>query len=133
VVVLTDGVPSGSRFGARQCIERSVELAVPIYLIDLSGVFGRGTAKLPLVGLAKATGGQVHTIQGSHDLTGSDYSTVGRELQDAYDQIERELRSQYVLAFSTAEPLTAEEIESVKVEVKRPGVRVRRVVGAARG
>lgn len=133
MVVLTDGVPSGGKFSARQCIERAIELAVPIYSIDLSGVFGGpGTAKLPLVGLAKATGGRVHAIQGDPSLRGGDYEAVGRSLTQAYDQIERELRSQYVLAFSTDQPLTGEEIESVQVDVKRPGVKVRRVVGAVR-
>lgn len=134
VVVLTDGVPEGGRFGAKQSIERAVELAVPIYSIDLSGVFGQPTAaKLPLVGLAKATGGRVFTIHGDVSLGGTDYEGVGRSLTEAYDQIERELRSQYVLAFSTSEPLSSAEIESVKVDVKRPGVKVRRVVGAVQG
>ncbi len=103
LVVLTDGVPSGGEFGARQCIELATERAVPIYSIDLSGVFGGvpGAAKLPLVGLAKATGGRVHTIIGDPTAM-DDYDSVGRALEAAYDQIDQELRNQYIMAFSTA-------------------------------
>jgi Ca-activated chloride channel family protein len=134
LVVLTDGVPSGGEFGARQCIEMAVKGAVPIYSIDLSGVFGAvaGAAKLPLVGLAKATGGRVHTIVGDPTAM-DDYDAVGRALTAAYDQIDQELRSQYIMAFSTPQPLTADEIKSVKVEVSRSGVKVRRVVGTTTG
>jgi len=131
LVVLTDGVPSGGRFGARDCIKLAVEKAIPIYSIDLSGVLSASSsAKLPLLALAKSTGGQVHTIPG--DPTGlGDYEGVSRALEEAYAQIERELRSQYILAFSTAAPLTAQEIKSLRVEVARPGTKVRRVVGAS--
>jgi VWFA-related protein len=134
LVVITDGVPSGGSFGARQCINLAVERAVPVYSIDLSGVLGGiSVAKLPLVGLAKATGGRVHTIEGGGPIGMGDYEAVGRALEEAYAQIERELRSQYVMAFSTPKPLTADELKSVKVKVSRSGVKVRRVVGAVTG
>jgi len=133
LVVLTDGVPSGGEFGARHTINLAVQQAVPVYSIDLSGVLSRVSgAKLPLVGLAKATGGRVHTILGDPRAL-DPYESVGRSLEAAYAQIEAELRSQYVIAFSTPEPLTEEEIKSVKVKVSRPGVKVRRVVGTLSG
>lgn len=133
LVVLTDGVPAGGRFGPRDCIKLANEKAIPIYSIDLSGVLSAfSSAKLPLVALAKSTGGQVHTIPGDPSGMG-DYEGVSRALEEAYAQIERELRSQYIMAFSTAKPLTAQEIKSLKVEVGRPGTKVRRVVGAAQG
>ncbi|MCZ6507786.1 MAG: VWA domain-containing protein [Acidobacteria bacterium] len=134
LVVLTDGVPSGGAFGARQCINLAVEHAVPVYSIDLSGILGGvSAAKLPLVGLAKATGGRVHTIEGRDPRGMVDYEAVSRALERAYTQIERELRSQYIMAFSTPQPLTADEIKSVKVKVLRSGVKVRRVVGTVIG
>lgn len=132
LVVLTDGMPSGSRFGPRDCIKLARERAVPIYSIDLSGVLDTfSTAKVPLLALAKATGGRVHTIPG--DPTGlGDYEGVSRALEAAYAQIERELRSQYIMTFTTAEPLTADELKSIEVKVDRPKTQVRRVVGASR-
>ena len=134
LVVLTDGIPSGGEFGARRCIQLAVEGGVPVYSIDLSGAMGGvpGGAKLPLVGLAKATGGRVFTILGDPNAVDPD-DALERALTAAYDQIEQELRSQYVMAFSTPQPLTAQEIESLKVEVSRSGVKVRRVVGTTRG
>ena len=80
----------------------------------------------------KATGGRVFTILGDPNAVDPD-DALERALTAAYDQIEQELRSQYVMAFSTPQPLTAQEIESLKVEVSRSGVKVRRVVGTTRG
>lgn len=131
LVVLTDGKPQGGEFGARESVRQAVEHGVPVYLIDLSGVFGgRGVAKMPLVGLAKATGGRVYTVPPVDPLL-PDIEAVRRSLEEAYDRIERELRSQYVLAFSTAERWTADELERLEVRVRRPRVKVRRVVGPA--
>ncbi len=129
LVVLTDGQAFGGQFGARESVRHALSQALPIYVIDLSGVFGgTGQSKLSLIGLTKATGGQVFTVPPVDPLK-QDYDKVRENLEQAYDRIHRELRGQYVLAFSTESALSVEELEKIEVDVRRPRVKVRRVVG----
>jgi len=51
------------------------------------------------------------------------------ELPAAYDQINAELRSQYLLAFSTEEPLDPKELQELSVTVADPALATRTVVG----
>jgi VWFA-related protein len=119
LVVLTDGDDYKSRFGAKRCIEYGRELGVPVYIIALGGMHGerRDIKKLDLDSLASSTGGRVFYINGSE------------ELGAAYDVIQQELRSQYLLAFNSSQPLSPDELGKVKVTVRGPGLRVRAVTG----
>jgi hypothetical protein len=91
-----------------------------VYIIALGGLFGerRDIQKLELDSLAASTGGRVFYIGGSD------------ELGPAYDRIQEELRSQYLLAFTTPRPLAAEELAAIRVKVRPRGLEVRAVVGA---
>ena len=117
LVVLTDGDDYKSRFGAKRCIEYGRELGVPVYIIALGGMFGerRDIKRLDLDSLAGSTGGRVFYINGSDELSA------------AYDRIQQELRSQYVLAFTSPRPLSPDELGKIKVGVRRRGLRVRAV------
>ncbi|MEZ5332446.1 MAG: VWA domain-containing protein [Thermoanaerobaculia bacterium] len=133
LVVLTDGDDYRSQFSSGRCIDVGEQLGVPVYFIDLSGVgraarnggwqwSGGPLPKLDLDGVSAATGGRVYYIS---ELT---------ELGDAYAEINRELRSQYLLAFATPRNLSPEELQSIEVKVDgRKRLRVRRVVGATAG
>ena len=117
LVVLTDGDDYKSRFGAKRCIEYGRELGVPVYIIALGGMHGerRDIKRLDLDSLAGSTGGRVFYIHGSD------------ELGAAYDLIQKELRSQYLLAFNSSRPLSADELARIRVSVRRPGLQVRSV------
>lgn len=54
------------------------------------------------------------------------------ELAEAYSTINRELRSQYILTFSTDSELSEIELEEVDVSVEGKGLEVRGVVGGQR-
>ncbi len=122
LVVLTDGDDYRSRFTSKRCIRYGRELGVPVYIIALGGLYGerRDVRRLPLEALARSTGGRVFHITGIEQLA------------DAYARIEQELRSQYLLAFSTERPLTGAELAEVKVEISGRGLEVRSVAGVAR-
>jgi hypothetical protein len=70
--------------------------------------------------IAENTGGRVYYI-----------SDIG-QLSGAYSQINRELRTQYVLAFGTDRQLTERELGSIRLQVKRPGLTARTAVEPAR-
>ena len=121
LVLLTDGQDYGSRFGPRRCIDYARELGVPVYIVSLAGLYGDGRVYRvnDLEGIVGATGGRIY------------YITKPEQLDQAYAQINAELRSQYVLAFGTDHPLTPDELKSIDVGVDRPGAVVRTVVGPA--
>lgn len=122
LVLLTDGEDYGSRFGPKRCIDYGRELGIPIYVLSLAGLDGerRAVRKTDLESITDLTGGRIY------------YITDLAQLGAAYDQINAELRSQYVLAFATEQPLTPEELRSIRVKVDRKGVRVRTAVTAER-
>ncbi len=121
LVVLTDGEDYGSELSAHRAAEQARRYGVPVYVIDLSGVADptRNFPKLDLQAIAEATGGRL-------------YMTASVErLEGAYAEILAELRSQYLLAFSTERTLSPAELGAIDVEVKEKGLRVRRVVGGS--
>jgi Ca-activated chloride channel family protein len=122
VVLLTDGQDYGSRFPPRRVIDDARSQGTPVYVISIAGLYNeRGSVRKPdMEAIAENTGGRVYYI-----------SDIG-QLSGAYSQINRELRTQYVLAFGTDRQLTERELGSIRLEVKRPGLTARTAVEPAR-
>ena len=51
------------------------------------------------------------------------------DLRDAYARINAELRSQYLIAFSSDHVLTDDELRTITVDVSGPKFEVRAVIG----
>lgn len=119
LVLLTDGQDYGSRFNVRRAIDDARAEGSPVYVLSLAGLYNeRGSVRKPdLEAITKMTGGRIY------------YITDLAQLHGAYDQINRELRTQYILAFATDRPLTEEEVQRIEVTVTRPGLTARTVVG----
>jgi VWFA-related protein len=119
LVLLTDGDDYRSKYGPRRCIQYGRQLGVPVYIISLGALQSprRGFRRIDLEGITEGTGGKVF------------YITDMEELSGAYAQINDELRSQYVLAFSTDHSLTDEEFSAIDVKVTDKELSVRTVVG----
>ena len=127
LVLLTDGYDYGSRFSIKHCVQEARRLGVPIYVIVLNnlGILPESwrqdrPKKLPPVDagletLVLQTGGRLFNLAGTDELAG------------VYATINAELRSQYLLAFSTDERLEAKELQSLEVEVDGKGLEVRTV------
>lgn len=117
LVVLTDGDDYRSRYSPSRAIQDARKAGVPVYVIGLgdSQQLQRVFKTSDLEAVTSKTGGKVFLI------------TDPTQLGDAYDAIERELRSQYLLTFYTPAGRDPGEIE---VRVKKPGYKVRTVVGA---
>ncbi len=126
LVVLTDGDDLGSQSSYRRTFRTAGNTGVPIYVISMSqeeNPRGRGPRKLDMEAISKASGGRVYYV-GSMDSVLRAYAHIGNEL-----------RSQYMLGYSTSAPLTSKEVQSIKVELKsrRPDREVRIAVGRGRG
>ena len=87
LVVLTDGRDTASKFTYEQTLEYSRRAAVPIYVIALGIRTADVDVRFKIGRLASETGGSVYYIEKAEDL------------HRIYDDIQNELRSQYVLGF----------------------------------
>lgn len=119
LVLLTDGEDYGSRTTPRQCVAQARKLGVPIYVISLAGIYAEGKVVTePLLeGMSRSTGGRMYYIQQI------------AELASVYDQINAELRNQYVLTLATDAPLDDDELGKIEVKIKGVGLSVRTAVG----
>ena len=90
---------------------------VPIYFIGVGLGFGdiSGTSKMKA--LAAETGGVAYFIK---DV---------KQLKDAYSQLEKDLRTQYLVSYYTESTKKDQRYRPVEVKVNRPGVRVRTIRG----
>jgi VWFA-related protein len=118
LVLLTDGDDVQSRYGPRRCIQVGKQLGVPVYILSLAGIQNprRGLRKIDLEGVTEGTGGRIF------------YISKMEQLDEAYAQINEELRSQYILSFSTERALEAGELRKIKVEVAGEELSARTVV-----
>jgi Ca-activated chloride channel family protein len=90
LVVISDGKDTASKFEYEQTLEYARRAAVPIYAIGI-GIRGNEVdVRFKLSKLAAETGGSTYYIE------------QARDLQRVYDEIQEELRSQYILGFYPA-------------------------------
>lgn len=87
LVVITDGKDTASKFTYEQSLEYARRAAVPIYAIGIGIRLTEMDTRYKLSQFSRETGGNVYYIDSAQDL------------QRIYDDIENELRSQYLLGF----------------------------------
>jgi Ca-activated chloride channel family protein len=87
LILITDGKDTRSKFNFDQALEYARRAAVPIYAIGIAIRSAEIDVRYKLGKLAGETGGNVYYIERAD------------ELQRIYDDIQNELRSQYVLGF----------------------------------
>jgi VWFA-related protein len=93
IVMLTDGGENGSQENLRDTIEAAQKSNVIIYVIliadrQFSGGFGGFGGVSEMNQMTEATGGRVINVGNN-----------GKRLQEAFDQIQDELRTQYLLSY----------------------------------
>jgi hypothetical protein len=116
MLVLTDGEDNASRLDFNRTVEYATQRRHDLHDRRRPADHQGGAA------LAGATAGKDDRRRGV--LLAS-----GAGLQKVYDQIDRELRSQYVLAYTSNAETVSTEFRRVTVNVKRPGVEVRTIAG----
>jgi VWFA-related protein len=118
LVLFSDGEDSRSSLGLSDCLEVIRSSAVTIYPIAFTGGFSPGSQRAVrsrafLQQIADMTGGQVFSPRSS------------RQLGDIYQRILDELGGQYVLGFVSDNPRHDGKFRKLKVQVTRPGLKVR--------
>jgi Ca-activated chloride channel family protein len=114
IILLTDGVDNASNRKLEEAIDRAWRSGVMIYCIGIGDRFRfEGVREDILQRVSEATGGRAYFPRGSD------------ELLDNFRQIETELRSQYLVAYSPAGSSRDGAFHKIEVQVKnRPGVRI---------
>jgi Ca-activated chloride channel family protein len=115
IVLLTDGLDSGSKFRFEEVLEYARRTGVAIYVVGLDVPLNPPDAGMLIDRLARETGGRSFRI------------SRALELGPVYRDIQRELRAQYLIAYQSDG--TGEGFREIELRVKRPGVEVRTVRG----
>jgi Ca-activated chloride channel family protein len=117
LLVITDGEDTTSRLSYDEMLMYVRASRVPIYFIGVALGFSdiSGTSKMKA--LAAETGGIAYFIK---DV---------KQLKETYAQLEKELRSQYLVSYYTESTRKDQAYRPVEVKVNRPGARVRTIRG----
>jgi VWFA-related protein len=116
LVLISDGLDSGSRFSYEQILEYARRTGVAIYVVGLNVPNRPPEPGMFLDRLARETGGRSFRI------------SQAVELGPVYREIERELRAQYLIAYQSSSP-PSDEFREIAVEAARAGVALRTVRG----
>ena len=108
LLVLSDGKDESSRFDFDETLDYARRAGITVYTIGLR--IGEMGARSRLTRIADETGGQSFFIQDIEDLEG------------LYDQIQRELRSQYLIAYQSSNTDEDDDFRAVDLRVDGEGV-----------
>ena len=116
LLLLSDGVDEASRFSFDNALETARRAGVTVFVIGMKDLAEDRRSRETLRDLAKATGGRAFFID---DVA---------ELSAIYDEIQEELRSQYLLVYQSASEKGETEFRRVEIKVDGGG-EVRTVAG----
>ena len=111
IILLTDGRDTSSRLKKNIAIERAIAAETVIYAIGIGDDKLEGVDKSSLHNIAEATGGRAFFPKKDPDLT------------SAFTEIESELRSQYLIAYSSTNKNRDGAFRQTRVEVVNPELR----------
>jgi VWFA-related protein len=117
LVVLSDGEDENSRFAYEDTLDYARRSGVAIYTIGVEMSKASRDARRKLARLAEETGGRSFFIE-SID-----------ELASVYEQVQRELRSRYLVAYQSANASGSDKFRTVDVKLRRSGLEAKTLRG----
>jgi VWFA-related protein len=117
MVVLTDGDDTSSDNEFSDALGYARRMGVTIYTIGVELAATKITSRWQVSKLASVTGGKAFFV------------TQKSGLDDIYAEIDRELRTQYLLAYTSSSERPPDELRKIKVQVNRNKVKVRTITG----
>ncbi len=117
LVILSDGKDEGSRYGFNEALEYARRSGVALYTVGIGLSTREADVRLKLSRLAEETGGRFFFIQHASELEG------------IYDAIQKELRSQYLLAYQSSNDGDPEKFRAIEVKLGKPGLEAKTMRG----
>lgn len=111
IILLTDGMDTSSRLKMHEAIESAQKADVFIYAIGIGDSYEGGVEMGSLRKIAELTGGRAYFPQSE------------KELRSAFAQIQRDLREQYLLAYSPSNKARDGSYRKIQIEVVDPELR----------
>lgn len=108
IILLTDGFDTSSRLLRSEAVDRAILFETVIYAIGIGDQKEQGVDKGALRDLAERTGGRAFFPKKQEDL------------RAAFAEIEQELRSQYLLAYSSTNKKRDGSFRKMSIEVTNP-------------
>jgi VWFA-related protein len=113
LIVLTDGEDTSSRVPWNDMLAYARASRVPLYFIGIGHLLGNG----PMRTLAAETGGVAYFVRSTKDLDAT------------YAQLEKDLRTQYLIGYYTQIAKNDQTYRTIEVKVDRPDAKARTIRG----
>lgn len=111
IILLTDGADSSSRMKIHDAIERAQKADALIYAIGIGDRYTFNVDEGSLRKIAEATGGRAY------------FPKHERDLNDAFTQIQRDLREQYLVAYSPSNKARDGSYRRIEIQLINPSLR----------
>lgn len=111
IILLTDGADSSSRMKIHDAIERAQKADALIYAIGIGDRYTFNVDEGSLRKIAEATGGRAY------------FPRHERDLNDAFAQIQRDLREQYLVAYSPSNKNRDGSYRRIEIQLINPALR----------
>lgn len=111
IILLTDGVDTSSRMKMHDAIERAQKADALIYAIGIGDRYTFNVNEGDLKKLADKTGGRAY------------FPRHERDLREAFVQIQRDLREQYLVAYSPSNKARDGSYRRIEIQVMNPALK----------
>jgi Ca-activated chloride channel homolog len=111
IILLTDGVDTISQVKMHEAVERAQKADALIYAIGIGDAYQGGVDMGSLRKIAEKTGGRAY------------FPRNESELRTAFDQIQRDLREQYLVAYSPSNKARDGSYRNIRIDVVDPELR----------
>lgn len=111
IILLTDGIDTTSRLSLKQAVNSALGAETVVYSIGIGNNKLEGVYRDPLQDIAERTGGRAFFPDKKFDLNA------------AFAEIERELRTQYLIAYSSTNKNRDGAYRKIEIEITNPDLR----------
>ena len=111
IILLTDGEDTISQVRMQDAVNRAVKVDALIYAIGIGDRYQFGTNEGALKKITENTGGRAY------------FPRNERDLRDAFAQIQRDLREQYLVAYSPSNKTRDGSYRRITIEIVNPELR----------
>ena len=111
IILLTDGEDTSSRMKMQEAIERAQKADALVYTIGIGDRYSFNVNEGALRKIAEQTGGRAY------------FPRHERDLNDAFAQIQRDLREQYLVAYSPTNKARDGSYRKIEIQVVNPALK----------